>query len=53
MSYQIPPVTTTRRQFEFEVKRIADSLNFGGDPSSFRLRLCNMRSRGRMNRAIQ
>lgn len=35
MTYQVPPVTTTRRQFEFEVKRIADSLNFGGDPSRF------------------
>lgn len=33
--YQLPPITTSRRQFEFEVKRIADSLNFGSDPSRF------------------
>jgi uncharacterized protein (DUF58 family) len=35
MKYQVPPASTTRRQFEFEVKRIADSLNFGGDASRF------------------
>ena len=34
-AYQLAPVRTLRRQFEFEVKRIADSLNFGGDPSRF------------------
>jgi uncharacterized protein (DUF58 family) len=33
--YQLAPVRALQRQFEFEVKRIADSLNFGGDPSRF------------------
>ena len=35
MSYQLPLSSTQRRQFEFEVKHLADSLNFGGDPSRF------------------
>ncbi len=35
MAYQLPIATTARRQFEFEVKRLADSLNFGGDPSRY------------------
>lgn len=35
MSYQLPTFQNPRRQFEFEVKRLADSLNFGGDPSRF------------------
>lgn len=35
MPYQLPLATTSRRQFEFEVKHLADSLNFGGDPSRF------------------
>lgn len=35
MQYQLPLTNTSRRQFEFEVKRLADSLNFGGDASRF------------------
>lgn len=35
MSYQLPPATNPRRQFEFEIKKLADSLSFGGDPSRF------------------
>ena len=35
MTNQLPPAAVTRRQFEFEVKHLADSLNFGGDPSRF------------------
>ena len=35
MPYQLPLSATSRRQFEFEVKHLADSLNFGGDPSRF------------------
>jgi uncharacterized protein (DUF58 family) len=35
MPYQLPTATNPRRQFEFEVKRLADSLSFGGDPSRF------------------
>jgi uncharacterized protein (DUF58 family) len=35
MPYQLPVAATSSRQFEFEVKRLADSLNFGGDPSRF------------------
>lgn len=35
MTYQLPTATNPRRQFEFEIKRLADSLNFGGDPSRF------------------
>lgn len=33
--YELPTEATARRQFEFEVKRLADSLSFGGDPSRF------------------
>jgi uncharacterized protein (DUF58 family) len=35
MTYQLPAATNPRRQFEFEIKRLADSLSFGGDPSRF------------------
>jgi uncharacterized protein (DUF58 family) len=35
MPYQLPPATNPRRQFEFEIKHLADSLSFGGDPSRF------------------
>ncbi|MFT5523383.1 MAG: hypothetical protein ACI9HK_001329 [Pirellulaceae bacterium] len=35
MQYQLSESVTARRQFEFEVKRLADSLSFGGDPSRF------------------
>jgi uncharacterized protein (DUF58 family) len=35
MSYKLPVATNPRRQFEFEIKLLADSLNFGGDPSRF------------------
>ena len=35
MQYQLPPATTSPREFEFEVKRLADSLSFGSDPSRF------------------
>lgn len=35
MPYQLPVAATPSRQFEFEVKQVADSLNFGGDPSRF------------------
>lgn len=35
MSYLLPPITNPRRQFEFEIKLLADSLSFGGDPSRF------------------
>jgi len=35
MSYQLPTASLTRRQFELEVKRLADALAFGGDPSRF------------------
>ena len=35
MTYQLPPATNPRRQFEFEIKHLADSLSFGGDPSRF------------------
>jgi uncharacterized protein (DUF58 family) len=35
MPYQFPEAVTARRQFDFEVKRLADSLSFGGDPSRF------------------
>ncbi|MDX1947305.1 MAG: DUF58 domain-containing protein [Pirellulaceae bacterium] len=35
MPYHLPPATNPRRQFEFEIKRLADSLSFGGDPSRF------------------
>jgi uncharacterized protein (DUF58 family) len=35
MNYQLPVATNPRRQFEFEIKLLADSLNFGGDPSRF------------------
>lgn len=31
----LPVATNPRRQFEFEIKLLADSLNFGGDPSRF------------------
>jgi uncharacterized protein (DUF58 family) len=33
--YQLPQATTSPREFEFEVKRLADSLQFGSDPSRF------------------
>ncbi|WP_254513718.1 DUF58 domain-containing protein [Anatilimnocola floriformis] len=35
MSYLLPPITNPRRQFEFEIKLLADSLSFGGDASRF------------------
>jgi uncharacterized protein (DUF58 family) len=35
MSYLLPPITSPRRQFEFEIKLLADSLSFGGDASRF------------------
>ena len=35
MTYKLPVATNPRRQFEFEIKLLADSLNFGGDPSRF------------------
>jgi len=35
MTYRLPVATNPRRQFEFEIKRLADSLNFGGDPSRY------------------
>ncbi|QDU92856.1 DUF58 domain-containing protein [Lignipirellula cremea] len=35
MPYRLPAAAAARRQFEFEIKRLADSLNFGGDPSRF------------------
>lgn len=35
MTNKLPVATNPRRQFEFEIKRLADSLNFGGDPSRY------------------
>jgi uncharacterized protein (DUF58 family) len=35
MSYLLPPITNPRRQFEFEIKLLADSLSFGGDASRY------------------
>jgi uncharacterized protein (DUF58 family) len=35
MPHQLPSSPQPRRQFEFEIKHLADSLNFGGDPSRF------------------
>ena len=35
MTNTLPSFTSPRRQFEFEVKRLADSLSFGGDPSRY------------------
>lgn len=35
MAYNLPVATNPRRQFEFEIKRLADSLSFGGDPSRY------------------
>jgi uncharacterized protein (DUF58 family) len=35
MKYELPAATLPRRQFEFEIKALADSLGFGGDPSRF------------------
>jgi uncharacterized protein (DUF58 family) len=35
MSHRLPAATNPRRQFEFELKHLADSLSFGGDPSRF------------------
>lgn len=35
MAYLLPPITNPRRQFEFEIKLLADSLSFGGDASRY------------------
>jgi uncharacterized protein (DUF58 family) len=35
MTYHLPTPPIVRRQFELEVKKLADSLSFGGDPSRF------------------
>lgn len=35
MAYLLPPMTNPRRQFEFEIKLLADSLSFGGDASRY------------------
>jgi len=35
MPYLLPPITNPRRQFEFEIKLLADSLSFGGDASRY------------------
>jgi len=35
MTHQLPAATVPRRQFEFEIKLLADSLSFGGDPSRY------------------
>ena len=35
MTYRLPAATVPRRQFQVEIKLLADSLSFGGDPSRY------------------